>query len=120
MDLALKNLLSESLVEGRHTRSELLQPLCPRKLTEARHIRVCGCANQLKDHLQLVDIAVASQYWSSIQHLAENATRKDQPGFPVVLNDTYPTPHRSIAVVYFRRCINSSGGRYHRVTTSVV
>jgi hypothetical protein len=33
---------------------------------------------------------------------------------------TQPTPHISMAVVYFRSCRSSSGGRYHRVTTSVV
>lgn len=33
---------------------------------------------------------------------------------------TQPTPHMSMAVVYFRNCRSSSGGRYHRVTTSVV
>lgn len=38
----------------------------------------------------------------------------------VTASKSYPTPHISIAVVYFFRCNKSSGGRYHRVTTRLV
>ena len=42
-------------------------------------------------------------------------------GLPLNISPkTQPTPHMSIAVVYWRSCSRSSGGRYHLVTTRVV
>ena len=116
------DVLSKALCQGTRARLELPDPFAAGQGAPARHVVLGWRAHQIKDDLCLVEVAAAGKDWFSNKHLAKDAARTEINGPLRAWSSrmSYPTPHMSMAGVYFRSWSRSSGGRYHRVTTSVV
>ena len=95
--------LSESPHQSARAGFELFDSFAARQGAPSGHALFGGSANKIKDHLDLVKVAVSGQDRLSQEHLAEDAachikvSRWLEPALDVV---TYPTPHISTAGVY--------------------
>ena len=98
--------------------------LAARKVEPAGHVGVVGRADELKDAHALLDVGFAFEDGFQFEHFAEDAAADATSVFAHSTCHTfgcaYPTPHMSIAGVYFRNVSSNSGGRYHLVTTKLV